>query len=128
MAMNGVPANMQEPEETMPEYVARQENVWYVTREEDFEAAWGMFFVDGMGFAGIDCEFFNVHGVWGDKKVALLQLTGPRCTLLYHVARMSTEAYREQMEVHGEYVCGQRPSFMTNLSQISNCLASWCAG
>ena len=111
-------------------YVARK-LASYVKSEEEFETAWGEFFVDGMAFAGIDCEYFPVAGAEGEnnvKKVALLQLTGPRCTLLYHIARMASKEYREVTTVFGEYLYHHMPSSTANSSQTSSFLKSWSTG
>lgn len=89
-------------ETTKPEYVARKKAM-YVTTREGFEDAWGEFYVENMDFAGLDCEFMGV--LVGEppslvRKVALLQLTGPRCTLLYHIARMDGECREPSMFGH----------------------------
>ena len=99
--MQATKESVEESKEAMPIYVARKDAL-YVTKVEEFEDAWREFFVDDMDFAGIDCEYFAIDGNKEKKKVALLQLTGPRCTLLYHIARMGSDKYREQIGEYGE--------------------------
>ena len=119
----------QESVEIMSEYVARKEAL-YVTTEQEFEDAWGKFAVDGMEFAGIDCEYFTVDGRREMKKVALLQLTGPQCTVLYHIARLSSRAYREELGVCGEYPCCRtlRPRFTPFRLRVASSAGGLVAG
>lgn len=69
----------------LPTYQPLISKINYVTEMKRFTKAWDEFYEPGMTVIGLDCEF-GEKGKPSCNTVALLQLTGPRSTILYHCA------------------------------------------
>ena len=82
--------NANQPAVPLPLYVHEIERFHCITRIYDFEDAWKDVESDDMDCVGLDCEFGRL-GNPKSSKVALLQLTGPRCSILYHCALLEGE-------------------------------------
>lgn len=76
----------------LPPYKPAVARIIYVARPEEFANAWETFFDPEMTFIGLDCEF-GAEAEPGGQTVALMQLTSPRCTILYHQALMEGACY-----------------------------------